>query len=97
MPQTINKRRDDETGKIVAENIARTANGKTKLIEKTWGKIAALCIMDAGKKEVLLISNHLFKPRTFALMLPNVIYDFGKVFLEKYFLWKLRHGYARLP
>ena len=87
----------DETGKIVAENIARTANGKTKLIEKTWGKIAALCIMDAGKKEVLLISNHLFKPRTFALMLPNVIYDFGKVFLEKYFLWKLRHGYAWLP
>ncbi len=87
----------DETGKIVAENIARTANGKTKLIEKTWGKIAALCIMDAGKKEVLLISNHLFKPRTFALMLPNVIYDFGKIFLEKYFLWKLRHGYAWLP
>ena len=87
----------DETGKIVAENITRKAKGKTKLIEKTWGKIAALCIMDAGKKEVLLISNHLFKPRTFALMLPNVIYDFGKVFLEKYFLWKLRHGYAWLP
>jgi sulfide:quinone oxidoreductase len=31
------------------------------------------------------------------LMLPNVIYDFGKVFLEKYFLWKLRHGYAWMP
>ncbi|HEY1112759.1 MAG TPA: FAD-dependent oxidoreductase [Chitinophagaceae bacterium] len=87
----------DETGKIVAENIVRTLKGKTKLVEKPWGKIPALCIMDAGKKEVFLVSNHLFKPRTFAVMLPNVIYDFGKVFLEKYFLWKMKHGYAHLP
>ena len=87
----------DETGKIVAENIVRTVKGETKLVEKPWGKIPALCIMDAGKKEVLLISNHLFKPRTFALMIPNVFYDFGKVLLEKYFLWKMRHGYAHLP
>lgn len=86
----------DETGKIVAENIVRTIKG-TALKEKTWGKIPALCIMDAGKKEVLLISNHLFRPRTFALMLPNVVYDFGKVALEKYFLWKMRKGYAHLP
>jgi len=87
----------DETGKIVAENIARTIVGKRKLKEKTWGEIPALCIMDAGKKEVLIVSNHLFKPRSFALMLPNVFYDFGKVLLEKYFLWKMRHGYAHLP
>ena len=87
----------DETGKVVAENIVRTVNGETTLKEKPWGKIPALCIMDAGKKEVLLISNHLFRPRTFALMLPNVIYDFGKVLLEKYFLWKMRNGYAHLP
>ena len=87
----------DETGKIVAENIVRTLKGDTKLVEKPWGKIPALCIMDAGKKEVFLVSNHLFRPRTFALMLPNVLYDFGKVFLEKYFLWKMRHGYAHLP
>jgi sulfide:quinone oxidoreductase len=87
----------DETGKIVAENIIRTVNGVTKLKEKPWGKIAGLCIMDAGKKEVLIFSNHLFKPRTFAVMLPNIFYDFGKVLLEKYFLWKIRHGYANLP
>lgn len=87
----------DETGKIVAENIARTLRGEKKLVEKPWGKIPALCIMDAGKKEVFLVSNHLFRPRTFAIMLPNVLYDFGKVFLEKYFLWKMKHGYAHLP
>ena len=87
----------DETGKIVAENIIRLSRGESKLKSKKWGQIAGLCVMDAGKKEVLIVSNHLFKPRTFAIMLPNVLYDFNKVLLEKYFMWKLRHGYSFLP
>lgn len=87
----------DETGKIVAENIIRTTKGKKKLIEKSWGRIPGLCIMDAGKKEVLLISSSLFKPRTFAIMIPNIIYDFNKILLEKYFLWKMKKGYSYLP
>ncbi len=87
----------DETGKIVAKNIIKTLEGKTDFIEKPWGKITGLCIMDAGKKEVIIVSNTLFKPRKFAIMLPNVLYDINKVFLEKYFLWKLRNGYSFLP
>jgi sulfide:quinone oxidoreductase len=87
----------DETGKIVAENIIRIAKGRTDLKRKAWGEIPGLCIMDAGKKEVLIFSNHLFKPRTFAIMIPNVIYDFNKVLLEKYFIWKSKKGYAFLP
>ncbi len=87
----------DVTGKIVAENIIRVTQGKTKLIHKGWGKIPALCIMDAGKKEVIIVANHLFKPRAFAIMLPNLFYDFGKVLFEKYFLWKTRKGYSQLP
>jgi sulfide:quinone oxidoreductase len=53
--------------------------------------------MDAGKKEVWIISDHLFKPRNFAIMVPNVIYDFMKLSLEKYFLWKMKRGYSFLP
>ena len=87
----------DETGKIVAENIIRVTEGKTKLKKKSWGKIPGLCIMDAGKKEVIIISDHLFKPRNFAIMIPNVFYDFNKILFEKYFLWKTRKGYSFLP
>jgi len=87
----------DVTGKIVAKNILRLIQGKTKLVNKEWGKIPAICIMDAGHKEVYLLANHLFKPRQFAIILPNVFNDLGKVMLEKYFLWKNRHGYAWLP
>ena len=87
----------DETGKIVAENILRVEKGEQKLIKKAWGRIPGLCIMDAGKKEVIIFSDKLFKPRNFAIMLPNVIYDFNKVILEKYFLWKTKNGYSYLP
>ncbi len=87
----------DVTGKIVAKNIVRLINGKEKLIEKEWGKIPAICIMDAGHKEVYLLANHLFKPRQFAILLPNIFNDFGKVLLEKYFIWKNKHGYAWMP
>ena len=53
--------------------------------------------MDAGKKEVIIISDHLFKPRNFAIMIPNVFYDVFKVLFEKYFLWKTRKGLSYLP
>ncbi|GAA0890895.1 FAD/NAD(P)-binding oxidoreductase [Fulvivirga kasyanovii] len=87
----------DVTGKIVAGNIIKLINGKTKLVSKEWGRIPALCVMDAGHKEIYLIANHLFKPRQFAVLLPNIFNDLGKVFLEKYFIWKNRNGYAWLP
>ena len=87
----------DETGKIVAENIIRVTAGRSDLKKKAWGKIMGLCIMDCGKKEVIIFSDHLFKPRNFAIMLPNVVYDFSKVILEKYFIWKSKHGYSYLP
>lgn len=87
----------DETGKIVAENIIRTIKGESKMKEKGWGQIMGLCILDAGEKEVIIFSDTLFKPRKIAIMLPNVIYDFSKIMLEKYFLWKLRNGLSYLP
>ena len=87
----------DETAKIVAENIVRSIKGENKLKKKAWGKIPGICVMDAGKKEVIILSDNLFKPRNFEIMIPNVIFDFFKVMFEKYFLWKTRHGFSRLP
>jgi sulfide:quinone oxidoreductase len=87
----------DETGKIVAENIIRVTQGNTKLKKKAWGKIPGICVMDAGKKEVIILSDKLFKPRKFAIMIPNIFYDFSKILFEKYFLWKTKRGYSQLP
>ncbi|MHB8840663.1 MAG: NAD(P)/FAD-dependent oxidoreductase [Candidatus Aquicultor sp.] len=80
----------DETAKVAAANIARLISGKGHLHSKPMGKIPGLCVLDAGRKEVIIVTNHLLKPRQFAMMLPNPFNDFTKLFLEKYFLWKTR-------
>ncbi len=87
----------DETAKIAAENIVRVYKGKGKLKAKSWGDIPAICVMDAGNKEVIILGNKLFRPRGFAVMIPNLLGDVNKVLFEKYFLWKTRHGYSFLP
>jgi sulfide:quinone oxidoreductase len=86
----------DETAKIAAHNIAHLIKGETKLEEKSMGKIPGLCVMDAGRKEVIIVTNHLLKPRQFAIMIPNPFYDVTKLILEKYFLWKTRTGKSYL-
>ncbi|MCA9369386.1 FAD-dependent oxidoreductase, partial [Candidatus Woesebacteria bacterium] len=58
----------DASGKVVAENVVKALKGRTDFKEKSWGKIPALCVMDAGKKEVIIIGSTLFKPRWFAIM-----------------------------
>ncbi|QSO51437.1 FAD-dependent oxidoreductase [Alicyclobacillus curvatus] len=87
----------DEAGKTVGENIARLLNHKVQLKEKPFAKIPGLCVMDAGHKEVLIVTNHVMKPREFAAIIPNPMYDEGKRLFEKYFLWKTKHGYSFLP
>ncbi|GCD77915.1 hypothetical protein JCM31826_13970 [Thermaurantimonas aggregans] len=75
----------------------RKSGGEQKLKAKKWGDIPAICVLDAGNKEVIIFGNKLFKPRAFAIMLPNILGDFSKVLFEKYFLWKTRNGYSFLP
>lgn len=86
----------DEQGKIVAENIIRLMRGETHLHEKKFGEIPGMCVMDAGDKEVVILSDHIMKPRKFQIMMPMPV-DLGKIMLEKYFMWKNKNGMSFLP
>ncbi|MDH5720558.1 MAG: FAD-dependent oxidoreductase [Spirochaetia bacterium] len=87
----------DIMGKIAAKNIYYMTKGGKNFKKKPFGKIPGICIMDAGRKEVWIFTNRLFKPRAFAVMIPNIFASLVKTILEKYMLLKNKKGWAFLP
>ncbi|MCX7638239.1 MAG: FAD-dependent oxidoreductase [Cyclobacteriaceae bacterium] len=85
------------SAKIAVQNIVNEITGRKKFVKQDWGKIPAICVMDAGYKEVIILGSALFKPRKFAVMIPNILNDWTKVLVEKYFLFKFKLGLSMLP
>ncbi len=82
--------------KVAAHNIAAAITGGEPK-ELPFGKINALCIMDAGKQGVILISDHVFRPRRFELLIPGPWSHWAKLAFEKYYMWKMQTGRSNLP
>ena len=84
-------------GKLAARNIVAHLTGSKERKSMAFGRIPGVCIMDAGDKEVWILTDHLFKPRKFEVLIPNVFINVGKRLLEKYMLFKNRLGLSYLP
>ncbi len=82
---------------VAAENIAAQIRGQQPTAHKEFGNIPAVCVMDAGNNGVLILADKMLPPRKAGVMIPGPQSHAAKLLFEKYFLWKTRHGYVRLP
>jgi NADH dehydrogenase FAD-containing subunit len=83
--------------RVAARNIAAAIKGEPPARHKDFGDMAAVCVMDAGSNGVMILADHMLPPRKAAVMIPGPQVHALKVAFEKYYLWKSRHGYVRLP
>lgn len=82
---------------VAVHNIANQIKGKPADKEKAFGEIPAVCVMDAGNNGIMLLADHMLKPRKAAVLIPGPQNHAIKLGLEKYFLWKSKTGRVNLP
>jgi len=87
----------EQMAHVAARNIAARVRGEPEQAHKEFGEIPAVCVMDAGNNGVMILADHMLPPRKAAVMIPGPQAHALKLAFEKYFLWKARHGYVRLP
>jgi sulfide:quinone oxidoreductase len=80
-----------------ASNIAAQIKGNAPTITKAFGDIKAVCVMDAGNNGVIILADKMLPPRKHGVLIPGPQAHLMKLGFEKYFLWKMRHGYVQLP
>jgi sulfide:quinone oxidoreductase len=80
-----------------AANIAAQIRGEQPTHEKAFGDIKAVCVMDAGNNGVVILADKMLPPRKHGVLIPGPQAHLMKLGFEKYFLWKMRHGYVQLP
>ena len=83
--------------RVAAANIASQIRGEEPTKEENFGEIPAVCIMDAGNNGVVILADRMLPPRKYGVMIPGPQSHAAKIAFEKYFLWKTRNGYVRLP
>jgi NADH dehydrogenase FAD-containing subunit len=83
--------------RVAARNIAAQVRGEAPPAHKAFGDIPAVCVMDAGNNGVMILADKMLPPRRVAALIPGPQAHATKLLFEKYFLWKTRHGFVRLP
>jgi sulfide:quinone oxidoreductase len=83
--------------RVAAANIAAQIRGEEPSTEENFADIPAVCIMDAGNNGVVILADRMLPPRKRAVMIPGPQSHLAKLAFERYFVWKTRNGYVRLP
>lgn len=80
--------------KAAAANIAADMRHLSPSHEK---ELSVICFMDMGRTAALMVAEPILPPRQKSYLKKAWWVKAAKIQFEKYFLWKMRHGYSRLP
>ena len=80
--------------KDAAANIAADVSNLAPPREKD---LSVVCLMDMGRTAALMVADPVLPPREKSYLKKAWWAKMAKIQFEKYFLWKMRHGYSRLP
>jgi sulfide:quinone oxidoreductase len=78
-------------------NIVSQIAGVEPTARKAFADIPAVCVMDAGNNGVMILGDKMMPPRKRAALIPGPQAHLAKLGFEKYYLWKMKHGYVGLP
>ena len=87
----------EQMAHVAASNIAAQVRGEQPTLTKAFGDIKAVCVMDAGNNGVIILADKMLPPRKHGVLIPGPQAHLMKLGFEKYFLWKMQHGYVQLP
>ncbi|BCO08170.1 pyridine nucleotide-disulfide oxidoreductase [Desulfolithobacter dissulfuricans] len=80
--------------KAAAVNIVADIDNQPPVASKS---LDIICLMDMGKTAALMVADPVLPPRQKSHLKEARWAKWAKIRFEKYFLWKMRHGYSRLP
>ncbi|MDZ7641342.1 MAG: FAD-dependent oxidoreductase [Desulfurivibrio sp.] len=83
-----------QMAKAAAYNIAADCENRPPL---TASDLAVVCMLDMGNTAALMPAQPVLPPRQRAVLRKGRWVRWAKIGLERYFLWKTRHGLSRLP
>jgi len=87
----------EQAARTAAADIVATMRGFWRPDPNPYGEMPAVWLMDAGTNGVLVLADHILPPRKGGVVIPGPQVHAMKLGFEKYYLWKARHGYVRLP
>lgn len=80
--------------KTAAHAIAADISGKSPSLPY---EMDVICLMDMGKTAAYMRAKPVLPPRQETTLKKTVWAKWLKIYFERYFLWKMKHGVSRLP
>ena len=83
--------------KMAAANIAADCENREPPTNHSPEELTVVCMLDMGNTATLMLADPVLPPRQRTILHKKKWVRWAKAGLERYFLWKMRHGHSNLP